>query len=154
MLIVISIVNGVVVPSYTPLLFHLISFSLFVVGACCFIPGLARPSFTPNWLFWITCITVLLGALSFIVFVDQVSLEGEKRGYGEDYELNPIGVAYVYMSLAVVFGFLVIASRRLTVRVAGGLGCALSLVVVITSASRGPILFGVVALLVVIFSYV
>jgi hypothetical protein len=97
----------------------------------------------------------VLGAIALSVFASAALLRfvgtlGAERGYAET-ELNPVGAAYAHMALAVLFFCLLMLSRSYLVRGAAGVGGVLATYVVISSASRGAVVWGILAMVFVLY---
>ena len=79
--------------------------------------------------------------LAFLRFVKDISFHGSERGFGET-TLNPVGVAYANTCLALVFVTVGILNKSLLRKAVHLLAACLAFAVVLSSASRGAILWG------------
>jgi O-antigen ligase len=83
--------------------------------------------------------------LAFLRFVKDVSFEGSERRFGETV-LNPVGVAYANTCLGLVFVVLGILNKNLIRSVVYLLAACCAFFVVLSSASRGALIWGSCAL--------
>ena len=79
--------------------------------------------------------------LAFLRYVKNISFQGSGRDFGET-ALNPVGVAYANTCLCLVFVVLGVANRGLTTKSLYLFAASLALGVVMTSASRGAVIWG------------
>ena len=84
--------------------------------------------------------------LAFLRYVKDISFQGSGRDFGETM-LNPVGVAYANTCLCLVFLVLGVANRRLIIKSIHLLAASLALGVVLSSASRGAVIWGVCAII-------
>jgi hypothetical protein len=82
--------------------------------------------------------------LAFLRFVKDVSFEGSERGFGET-TLNPVGVAYANTCLGLVFVVVGVLNKSLIRKAVHLLAACLTFGVVISSASRGAVIWGACA---------
>jgi O-antigen ligase len=90
-------------------------------------------------------ILALLSSLSFLRFVKDISFAGSERGFGGT-ELNPVGVAYANTCLGLVFLILAILNKNLLRKGLYLLVACVSFFVVLSSASRGAVIWGTAAM--------
>ena len=83
--------------------------------------------------------------LAFLRFVKDVSFEGSERGFGGT-TLNPVGVAYANTCLGLVFVVIAILNKSLIRKGVHLLAACLAFGVVVSSASRGAIIWGACAI--------
>ena len=79
--------------------------------------------------------------LAFLRYVKNISFEGSVRDFGET-ALNPVGVAYANTCLCLVFVVLGVVNRGLITKSIYLFAASLALGVVMTSASRGAVIWG------------
>ncbi len=79
--------------------------------------------------------------LAFLRYVKNISFHGSLRDFGET-TLNPVGVAYANTCLCLVFLVLGVVNRGLITKSIYLLAASLALGVVMTSASRGAVIWG------------
>ena len=82
--------------------------------------------------------------LAFLRFVKDISFEGSERGFGGT-TLNPVGVAYANTCLALVFIVIGVLNRCLIRKGVHLLAAVLAIGVVLSSASRGAVIWGACA---------
>jgi O-antigen ligase len=87
----------------------------------------------------------LLCLMRFLQFVKLISFEGSVRGYG-DTTLNAVGVAFANTCLALVFLTLAILNKNLLRKALYLLVAFAAVFVVLSSASRGAIIWGSLAM--------
>lgn len=83
--------------------------------------------------------------LAFLRFVKDISFEGSARGFGLT-TLNPVGVAYANTCLAFVFVVIGVLNKSLIHKSVYLLTAFIAFAVVLTSASRGAVIWGGCAL--------
>lgn len=83
--------------------------------------------------------------LAFLRFVKGISFQGSERGFGET-TLNPVGVAYANTCLALVFLVVGLLNRSLIRKSVHLLAACLAFAVVLSTASRGAVVWGACAL--------
>ncbi len=91
-------------------------------------------------------LVILTGAaiiclLAFLRYVKNISFHGSLRDFGET-ALNPVGVAYANTCLCLVFVVLGVVNRGLITKSIYLFAASLALGVVMTSASRGAVIWG------------
>ena len=79
--------------------------------------------------------------LAFLRYVKNISFQGSLRDFGET-TLNPVGVAYANTCLCLVFIVLGVANKGLIIKSIYLFAASLALGVVMTSASRGAVVWG------------
>lgn len=79
--------------------------------------------------------------LAFLRYVKNISFQGSLRDFGET-TLNPVGVAYANTCLCLVFIVLGVANKGLITKSIYLFAASLALGVVMTSASRGAVVWG------------
>jgi O-antigen ligase len=79
--------------------------------------------------------------LAFLRFVKDISFQGSERGFGET-TLNPVGVAYANTCLALVFLVVGLLNKSLIRKAVHLLAACLAFAVVLSSASRGAVIWG------------
>ena len=88
----------------------------------------------------------LLCLMRFLQFVKLISFEGSVRGYG-DTTLNAVGVAFANTCLGLVFLILAILNKNLLRKALYLLVACAAVFVVLSSASRGAIVWGSLAMI-------
>jgi O-antigen ligase len=83
--------------------------------------------------------------LAFLRFVKDISFQGSERGFGET-TLNPVGVAYANTCLGLVFVVIAILNKSLIRKGVHLLAACLAFGVVLSSASRGAVIWGACAI--------
>ncbi len=86
-------------------------------------------------------VAVIFSLIGFLRYYESLSFHGTMRGYGEDTALNPVGIAFTFTSLFIVYFVLTISSRNILDRILYGVAMTLSTAIVITTASRGAIIW-------------
>ena len=79
--------------------------------------------------------------LAFLRFVKDISFQGSERGFGET-TLNPVGVAYANTCLGLVFLVVGVLNKSLIRKAVHLLAACLAFAVVLSSASRGAVIWG------------
>jgi hypothetical protein len=90
-------------------------------------------------------VLALLCLMRFLEYVKLISFEGSARGYG-DTTLNPVGVAFANTCLGLVFLMLAILNKNLLRKALYLLVASAAVFVVLSSASRGAIIWGSLAM--------
>jgi O-antigen ligase len=90
-------------------------------------------------------VLALLCSIRFLEYVKLISFEGSERGYG-DTTLNAVGVAFANTCLGLVFLMLAILNENLLRKALYLLVAAAAFFVVLSSASRGAIIWGSLAM--------
>ena len=83
--------------------------------------------------------------LAFLRFVKDISFQGSERGFGET-TLNPVGVAYANTCLGLVFLVVGMLNKNLIRKGVHLLAGCLAFGVVLSSASRGAVIWGACAI--------
>lgn len=84
--------------------------------------------------------------LAFLRYVKDISFQGSGRDFGETM-LNPVGVAYSNTCLYLIFLVLGVVNRGLIIKSIHLLAASLALGVVLSSASRGAVIWGMCAII-------
>lgn len=84
----------------------------------------------------------------FIDYVKMISFAGTERGFDAS-ELNPVGAAYVNTVLILVYLYMAVTTRRIISKPLYAIVAGMSILVVITTGSRGAPMWGVFALCIV-----
>ena len=132
-------------------------FALIIVG--CFFSGYllstSKIHFIENFKSWKVrglTVVVVFALIGFLRYYENISFYGTARGYGEDTALNPVGVAFTFTLLLVVYFVLTISSRNIFDRLLYGLAMTLSTAIVITTASRGAIVWAILTIIFLVSS--
>ena len=84
--------------------------------------------------------------LAFLRFVKDISFSGSMRGFGET-TLNPVGVAYANTCLCLIFLVVGCCNKRIISKTVHLLAACLALGVVLSSATRGAVIWGICGIL-------
>ena len=95
---------------------------------------------------------IIFGLIAFLRYYESISFYGTTRGYGEDTALNPVGVAFTFSLLFIVYFVLTISSQNIFDKVLYGLGMTLSTAIVVTTASRGAIIWAILTIIFLVTS--
>ena len=132
-------------------------FGIIIIG--CFFSGYllstSKIYFIENFKSWkVRGLTVIIifGLMGFLRYYENISFYGTMRGYGEDTALNPVGVAFTFTLLFMVYLVLTIFSQNIFDKVLYGLGMSLSAAIVATTASRGAIIWAIVTIIFLVTS--
>jgi O-antigen ligase len=113
--------------------------------------GKKRIWITANHLSFAICAgCAVLFLLGFLSFVQSISFHGSERGYGLT-TLNPVGVAYANTVLMLVFMILGFLCKNIWYKFVLLIASAFALLVVLSSASRGAIIWGMAAIVFWVF---
>ena len=132
-------------------------FAIILLG--CFFSGYllstSKIHFVENFKSWkIRGLTVVIifALIEFLRYYESISFFGTMRGYGEGNALNPVGVAFTFSLLFMVYLVLVISSQNIFDKVLYGLGMTLSTAIVLTTASRGAIIWSILTIIFLVTS--
>ena len=132
-------------------------FAIIIVG--CFFSGYllsqSKIHFIENFKSWKVrglTVVIVFALIGFLRYYESISFYGTMRGYGEDTALNPVGVAFTFTLLLLVYFVLTISSRNILDRVLYGLAMTLSMAVVVTTASRGAIVWAILTIIFLVLS--
>ena len=127
-------------------------FAIIIVG--CFFSGYllskSKIYFIENFKSWKVrglTVVVIFALIGFLRYYESISFYGTARGYGEDTALNPVGVAFTFTLLLLVYFVLAISSQNIFDKVLYGLGMILATAIVVTTASRGAIIWGILTII-------
>jgi O-antigen ligase len=132
-------------------------FAIIIIG--CFFSGYllstSKIYFIENFKSWKVrglTVVIIFGLIGFLRYYESISFYGTMRGYGEDTALNPVGVAFTFTLLLLVYFVLTISSRNILDRVLYGLAMTLSMAIVVTTASRGAIVWAILTIIFLVLS--
>jgi O-antigen ligase len=132
-------------------------FAIIIVG--CFFSGYllsqSKIHFIENFKSWKVrglTVVIVFALIGFLRYYESISYYGTMRGYGEDTALNPVGVAFTFTLLLLVYFVLTISSRNILDRVLYGLAMTLSMAIVVTTASRGAIVWAILTIIFLVLS--
>ena len=93
-----------------------------------------------QWILVVVAGVAIISLLAFLRFVKDISFYGTERGYAET-TLNPVGVAYANACLAIVLCIVGLLTKSLWRKGIFLMASALALLVVLSSASRGAVIW-------------
>lgn len=93
-----------------------------------------------QWVLVVVAIIGIIALLAFMRYVKAISFYGTERAFGET-ELNPVGVAFANSCLGLVFFALGVLSKSVWRKSLFLFAAALAFFVVLSSASRGAVLW-------------
>lgn len=132
-------------------------FAIIIIG--CFFSGYllstSKIHFIENFKSWKVrglTVVIIFALVGFLRYYESISFYGTMRGYGEDTALNPVGVAFTFTLLLIVYFVLTIASQNILDRILYGSAMALSTAIVITTASRGAIVWVILTIIFLVAS--
>ena len=132
-------------------------FAIIILG--CFFSGFllstSKIHFIENFKSWKVrglTVVIIFALIGFLRYYESISSFGTMRGYGEDTALNPVGVAYTFTLLFIVYFVLTISSQSIYDKALYGIGMALSTAIVITTASRGAIIWAILTIIFLVIS--
>ena len=132
-------------------------FAIIIIG--CFFSGYllstSKIYFIENFKSWKVrglTVVIIFGLIGFLRYYESISFYGTMRGYGEDTALNPVGVAFTFTLLLIVYFVLTISSQNILDRILYGSAMTLSTAIVITTASRGAILWAILTIIFLVVS--
>jgi len=132
-------------------------FAIIIVG--CFFSGYllstSKIHFIENFKSWKVrglTVVIIFALVGFLRYYESISFYGTMRGYGEDTALNPVGVAFTFTLLLIVYFVLTIASQNILDRILYGSAMTLSTAIVITTASRGAIVWAILTIIFLVAS--
>ena len=94
-----------------------------------------------HWSLMVVAGIAIVCLLAFLRFVKDISFAGSARGFGET-TLNPVGVAYANTCLALVFVVIGVLNKSLIGKVVHLLAACIAFAVVLSTASRGAVVWG------------
>lgn len=132
-------------------------FAIIILG--CFFSGYllstSKIHFVENFKSWKVrglTVVIIFALIGFLRYYESISFFGTVRGYGQDTALNPVGVAFTFSLLFIVYFVLTISSQNIFDKVLYGLGMALSTAIVVTTASRGAIIWAILTIIFLVAS--
>ncbi len=132
-------------------------FAIIILG--CFFSGYllstSKIYFIENFKSWKVrglTVVIIFGLIGFLRYYESISFYGTMRGYGEDTALNPVGVAFTFTLLFMVYLVLTMSSQNILDKILYGLGMTLSIAIVATSASRGAIIWAILTIIFLLVS--
>ena len=132
-------------------------FAIIILG--CFFSGYllstSRIHFVENFKSWKVrglTVVIIFALIGFLRYYESISFFGTVRGYGQDTALNPVGVAFTFSLLFIVYFVLTISSQNIFDKVLYGLGMSLSTAIVVTTASRGAIIWAILTIIFLVAS--
>ena len=132
-------------------------FAIIIIG--CFFSGYllstTKIHFIENFKSWKVrglTVVIIFGLIGFLRYYESISFYGTMRGYGTDTALNPVGVAFTFSLLFIVYFVLTISSQNIFDKVLFGLGMTLSTAIVVTTASRGAIIWAILTIIFLVTS--
>ena len=132
-------------------------FAIIILG--CFFSGYllstSKIHFVENFKSWKVrglTVVIIFALIGFLRYYESISFFGTMRGYGEDTALNPVGVAFTFSLLFIVYFVLTISSQNIFDKVLYGLGMTLSTAIVVTTASRGAIIWAILTIIFLVAS--
>ena len=132
-------------------IFQLVVLVLFISGALLGALPRLRGDKLSFFQVGVLSLIAIPGIIGVLRFAESLAFYAEaSRGYGET-ELNPIGLAYATIVLALTFIIVALESRGLLARSLAIITTLIVLAAPLTSGSRGPILFLVMTLGLVLF---
>ena len=127
-------------------------FAIIIVG--CFFSGYllatSKIHFIENFKSWKVrglTVVIIFALIGFLRYYESISFYGTTRGYGEDTALNPVGIAFTFTLLFIVYLVLTISSQNIFDRILYGLAMTLSTAIVVTTASRGAVLWAILTII-------
>lgn len=128
---------------FTNIIFGFISFTLFYFGTS------LRPNvFYPinfNYIKIILPLVSLFSVYSLFKFIEiqseVSSIFGETRGFGDLYNINAVGIAYVYGLLFLVFYSLIIYFNEFFYKIFSIIGLISTIIVIFLTSSRGILIY-------------
>jgi hypothetical protein len=94
-----------------------------------------------HWSLMVVAGIAIVCLLAFLRFVKDISFAGSARGFGET-TLNPVGVAYANTCLALVFVVIGVLNKSPIRKVVHLLAACMAFAVVLSTASRGAVIWG------------
>ena len=129
----------------TQQIFCVVCWALFVAGYILAQEKRVESGAPTQWSLVVIAGIAIVALLAFMRFVKGISFHGTSRGFGGT-TLNPVGVAYANACLGLVFILLSMFSKSLWRKALFLLTGALALFVVLSSASRGAVIWGSAAI--------
>ena len=132
-------------------------FAVIILG--CFFSGFllstSKIHFIENFKSWKVrglTVVIIFALIGFLRYYESISFSGTIRGYGEDTALNPVGIAFTFTLLFIVYFVLTISSQSIFDKVLYGIGMILSTAIVVTTASRGAIIWAILTIIFLVIS--
>lgn len=132
---------------YKKQIFSLIAFGCFCSGYLLAVSKSANIQNFKSWKVRACTVITIFSMIGFIQYYESISFHGTARGYGSDTALNPVGIAFLYTSLLLVFFILTILSRNIIDRILYAIAMILSAAVIVTTASRGALIWATCTIL-------
>ncbi|MDB4345883.1 hypothetical protein OAA45_01000 [bacterium] len=129
-----------------PIIFSMVIVALFIAG---YFMGLSSPveSQRPSGrLAGLFAILAGISTFGYIGFVKAVTFQGGSRDLDTG---NPVGIAYIFTVFLMVLLYLILTHRILWVRFACVFAASMAGLVVVTTGSRGAVLSGTLAIIVI-----
>ena len=126
---------------YKKQIFSLIAFGCFCSG---YLLAISKTVYIENFKSWkvrVFTVITIFSMIGFIQYYESISFHGTARGYGADTALNPVGIAFLYTSLLLVFFTLTILSRNVIDKILYSIAILTSAGVIVTTASRGALIW-------------
>ena len=144
--------NHVISNDVTKQIFSLIALGCFFSG---YLLATSKINFVGNFYSWkvrlITAITIF-GLIGFLRYYEGISFYGTMRGYGELSGLNPVGIAFSFSSLFVIYFALIVFSSKIYDKLLYGTAMLFTGAIIITTASRGAIMWASLSIIFFVLS--
>ncbi len=133
--------NHAIVYDSTQIVFNIMCLMLFCAGYVLAVEKGEDFLSSKHWSFVVVALVAAVALMAFMRFVKQISFAGASRDYAET-GLNPVGVAYANMCLSLIFLVLGVLSESVWRKVLYILVGSLASFIVLSSASKGAVLWG------------